>query len=160
VVTPIQPWELLIGKLLPYVFICFAQVGVAMTIGVFWFGVPIRGSLLLLLGLSSVFLVSVLGLGLLISTISRTQTQAMQTCFFVLLPSLLLSGFMFPLEAMPRLIAALGYALPLTYFIQILRGIMLKGIGLAELWQQAAILTAFSLGVFLLSVARFRKTLE
>ncbi len=159
VVTPIQSWELLLGKVLPYVFIAFGQVGLALAVGVFWFGVPVRGNLMLLLMLSFVFLLCVLGMGLLVSTVAQTQTQAMQTAMFLLVPSLLLSGFVFPRESMPPVIASLGYAIPLTYFIRILRGVILKANGLAELWPNIVLLAIFAVGVFTVSALRFRKSL-
>lgn len=160
IVTPIRPWELMLGKIIPYVVIAFAGAGMALGVGRFWFGVEIAGSLLLLLLLSIVFLLSSLGIGLFISTISRTQTQAMQTALFVMLPSILLSGFMFARDAMPPIIYALGYLIPLTYFLQILRGIMLKGVGLDVLWPQALPLALFGLAVFTISSLRFTKRLD
>lgn len=160
VVTPIRPWELLLGKIVPYVGIAFLQVIGTLAVGTWWFEVSLRGSLVLLLALSLVFLIGALGIGLLVSTVTRTQGQAMQTATFFLLPSLILSGVIFPRESMPQAIAAVGYAFPLTYFVQILRGIILKGNGLAELWEQVVPLVGLTVGVFTLSVVRFRKSLE
>jgi ABC-2 type transport system permease protein len=159
VVTPIQPIELMIGKMLPYVAIAFANVSVALAVGAFWFRVELAGSVLLLLALSFIFLFSTLGLGLLISTVSQTQGQATQLAFFIMLPSFLLTGFVFPRETMPLPLHDLGYVVPLTYFLIILRGIMLKGVGLEILWVN--LLPMAVLGIFLLalSVTRFRKQL-
>jgi ABC-2 type transport system permease protein len=160
VVTPIKPWELMAGKILPFVIVAFANVFLASAIGRFWFGVEFAGSFPLLLALSGLFLLSSLGLGLLISAISQTQTQAMQVALFVMLPSIILSGFVFPREGMPHPIRELGLLIPLTYFLEILRGIILKGVGVEVLWPQVAALTLFGLAVFGLSASRFRKTLD
>lgn len=159
VVTPIRSWELMLGKILPYTVTAFAAVAVALLVGRFWFGVEIAGSLPLLVALSVVFLLSSLGIGLLISTVSQTQTQAMQAAIFVMLPSVLLSGFMFPREGMPWIIQQLSLLIPLTYFLQILRGIMLKGVGLDVLWPHVIPLALFGVAVFTLSVVRFQKRL-
>jgi drug efflux transport system permease protein len=160
VVTPIKPWELMLGKILPYVCIGFANVFLASAVGRFWFGVEFAGSYLQLLALAAVFLLSSLGLGLLVSTVSQTQAQAMQLALFIMLPSIILSGFVFPRDAMPHPIRELGLAIPLTYFLQILRGIILKGVGVDVLWPQVAALGAFGAFVFALSANRFRKTLD
>jgi ABC-2 type transport system permease protein len=160
VVTPIKPWELMLGKVLPYVAVAFANVLLASAVGRFWFGVEFAGSFVLLLALAAVFVLSSLGLGLLISTVSQTQTQAMQLALFVMLPSIILSGFVFPREGMPHPIQELGLAIPLTYFLRILRGIILKGVGVDVLWPEVLALAAFGLIVFGLSANRFRKTLD
>jgi ABC-2 type transport system permease protein len=160
VVTPIKPWELMLGKILPYVTVAFANVLFASAIGRFWFGVEFAGSFGLLLALAALFVLSSLGLGLLISTISQTQTQAMQVALFVMLPSIILSGFVFARESMPHPIRELGLLIPLTYFLQILRGIILKGVGLEVLWPQVLALAAFGLIVFGLSANRFHKTMD
>ncbi|MAG34922.1 MAG: transporter [Dehalococcoidia bacterium] len=160
IVTPIKRWELMLGKVLPFVIVAFWNVGVTLVVGVFWFGVPINGSVLLLLTLSVLFLLGSLGIGLLISTVSRTQGQALQSAFFIMMPMFILSGFVFPLEAMPRVISFISYAIPLTYFLRILRGIVLKGVGLEHLWIHVIPLAILSLVVFAISVNRFRKTLE
>ena len=160
VVTPIKPWELMLGKILPYVTVAFANVLFASAIGRFWFGVEFAGSFGLLLVLAALFVLSSLGLGLLISTVSQTQTQAMQVALFVMLPSIILSGFVFARESMPHPIRELGLFIPLTYFLQILRGIILKGVGLEVLWPQVLALAAFGLIVFGLSANRFRKTMD
>jgi ABC-2 type transport system permease protein len=160
VVTPIKPWELMLGKIVPYVSIAFANVLVASAIGRFWFGVEFAGSFALLLALAALFLLSSLGLGLLVSTVSQTQTQAMQMALFIMLPSILLSGFVFPREGMPHPVRELGLLIPLTYFLQILRGIILKGVGVEVLWLPVVALTAFGAVVFGLSANRFRKTMD
>jgi ABC-2 type transport system permease protein len=160
VVTPIKPWELMLGKILPYVTVAFANVLLASAIGRFWFGVEFAGSFGLLLALAALFVLSSLGLGLLISTISQTQTQAMQVALFVMLPSIILSGFVFARESMPHPIRELGLLIPLTYFLQILRGIILKGVGVEVLWPQVLALAAFGLIVFGLSANRFHKTMD
>ncbi|HEU5315484.1 MAG TPA: ABC transporter permease [Chloroflexota bacterium] len=160
IVTPVRRWELLLGKILPYAIIAFWNVAVALVVGRLVFGVAVSGSLLLLLVLSFVFLLGSLGVGLLISTVSRTQAQALQTAYFIMLPSFILSGFFFPREAMPAPMFWLGYVIPLTYFLRILRGIVLKGVGIEHLWVEVVPLAILSLGVFALSVSRFRKTIE
>jgi len=159
VVTPIKPWELMAGKLLPYVATAFLAVALALGVGRFWFGVEVQGSLLLLVALSTLFVLSSLGVGLLISTVSQTQTQAMQLALFVMLPSVLLSGFMFPREGMPWIIQQVGLAIPLTYFLQILRGIILKGVGVEVLFGNVLPLAMFGVVVFALSATRFNKRL-
>jgi ABC-2 type transport system permease protein len=159
VVTPIKPWELMLGKILPYSCTAFAAVGMALLVGRFGFGVEMAGSFWLLIALSVVFLLSSLGIGMLISTVSQTQTQAMQVSLFVMLPSVLLSGFMFPREGMPWIIQQLSLLIPLTHFLQILRGIMLKGVGIEVLWPAVIPLALFGFGVFALSANRFNKRL-
>jgi ABC-2 type transport system permease protein len=160
VVTPIKPWELMLGKILPYVTLAFANVFVASAIGRAWFRVEFAGSFPLLLVLAVLFVLSSLGLGLLISTVSQTQTQAMQMALFVMLPSIILSGFVFPREGMPPLVRELGLLIPLTYFLRILRGIILKGVGVELLGSEVLALVLFGLIVFGLSANRFRKTLD
>ena len=160
VATPIRKTELMLGKILPYVVLGYADITLALIIGAYWFKVPIRGSLLLLYGLTLIFYLATLGQGILISTISRTQRQAMQASFFAFLPTILLSGFMFPRVGMPLLIQWIGYALPLTYFLIIVRGIILKGIGLAELVNQIIPLAVLGVFFFTVSVVRFQKRLE
>jgi ABC-2 type transport system permease protein len=157
IVTPIRPLELMLGKIIPYVCTSFSAVFVALAVGRFWFGVEIAGSLPLLIALSLLFLLGSLGVGLLVSTVAQTQTQAMQVAVFILLPSVLLSGFMFPREGMPLVIQQLGLLIPLTYFLHILRGIILKGIGAEVLWPDIIPLAAYAVGVLVLSAAQFRK---
>jgi ABC-2 type transport system permease protein len=149
----------MLGKILPYCITSLAAVTVALTVGRVVFGVPINGSVPLLAGLSVLFLLGSLGVGLFISTISQTQSQAMQIAIFFLLPAILLSGFIFPREGMPWLIQQIGLLIPLTYFLQILRGIILKGVGFDVLWTQALPLAVFGIVVFALSAMRFQKRL-
>jgi len=161
IVTPIRPVQLILGKLIPFILIGFIDVILSLVVALLLFGIRVRGSLLLLFGLSGVFLLSTLGLGLLISTLSRNQQQAMMTStFFVMTPMIILSGFVFPIENMPRLIQYFTYLLPLRYFFVIIRGLFLKGSGLAELWGQALILLGFGVAILGLSALRFRKRLE
>lgn len=160
VATPIRKSELMLGKILPYVVLGYLDITLALLIGALWFKVPIRGSLLLLYALTLVFYIATLGQGILISTVSRTQRQAMQAAFFVFLPTILLSGFMFPREGMPALIQWIGYAIPLTYFLVIVRGIILKGVGLPELMSQIVPLAVLGALFFTVSVVRFQKRLE
>jgi len=160
VATPIRKAELMLGKILPYVTLGYVDITLALLLAVFWFRVPIRGSLALLYGLALVFYLTTLGQGILISTVSRTQRQAMQAAFFAFLPAILLSGFMFPREGMPVVIQWIGYVIPLTYFLIIVRGIILKGIGLVELSNQILPLAALGLVFFVVSVLRFQKRLE
>ena len=160
IVTPIKSWELMVGKIVPYVLISFVQVAVALLVGTLWFKVGIAGSLPLLLVLSLMFLIGCLGIGLFFSTVSKTQSQAMQLTFLIVVPSFVLSGFVFPREAMPAALYYLGYLFPLTYFLDILRGIFLKGIGMEYLWFDVLLLTIFGLTIFGVSAMRFHKKLE
>jgi ABC-2 type transport system permease protein len=157
-VTPLRRWELIVGKLLPYGVIALIDVFLVTAVAVFWFEVPLRGSLTLLLAMSLIYVLCTLALGLLISTISETQQQAMMTAtFFFLTPMIYLSGFIFPIENMPRVIQYVTYLIPLRYFLVIVRGIFLKGIGLDLLWPQAAALAAWGAVVLALAVMRSRK---
>lgn len=157
-VTPIKPRQLIIGKLIPFVLIGFIDVLLVLAVSYFLFRVPFRGSFLLLLIMSMMFLATTLGLGLFISTVSQNQQQAMMTSvFFVMLPMVFLSGFAFPIESMPRPIQYVTYLMPLRYFIVIIRGIFLKGTGIIELWDQALILALFGIVILTLAAARFRK---
>jgi ABC transporter DrrB family efflux protein len=158
-VTPVSRAGLMLGKLAPYAIVGIVETLMALTVMVFLFGVPIRGSLMLLMALSAVFLLAALGLGLLISTLASTQVAAMQFAFMVMLPSVLLSGFAFPRSEMPTIIYAITYAFPVTYFIEILRGIVLRGAGLGDLLPHVVGLTIVMVVILGLSVARFRKTL-
>lgn len=160
VVTPIRPLELMLGKLLPYVVIGFVSMSLIMATGIFWFGVVPMGSVPLLFLLSTLFLVTILAIGLLISSIAKTQLQAMQMTFIMLLPSILLSGFIFPRETMPTFLHLLGGLLPLTYFLKIVRGIFLKGVGIQFLWQDTLILCAFAFILLMIASKKFKKTLD
>ncbi len=160
-VTPIKPHELIIGKLIPFIMIGFLDVTVVLAIARFWFEVPMTGSLALLFGLSGLFILTTLGLGLFVSTIAKSQQQAMLIAqFFFFMPSTFLSGFTFPIANMPAVIQWLTYLIPLRYFLEIVRGIFLKGATLAELWPQASALLVFGIGILTLSVLRFKKRLE
>jgi len=160
-VTPIRPYQLLMGKLLPFIILGAVDVTLVLAVARYWFEVPMRGSVLLLYGLSGLFVLTTLGLGLFVSTISKTQQQAMLTAqFFIFLPFVFLSGFVFPIENMPLLIQYITYLVPLRYFVVIIRGVFLKGIGMAELWPEALALLVFGVTIFTLSVLRFRKRLE
>ncbi len=160
IVTPIKPWELMLGKILPFVVLAFFNVGLTLTVGTLWFKVEVKGDVLLLLALSLIFLLSSLGLGILISTVSKNQIQATNLAQFIMLPAFILSGFFIPRENMPAPAYYSGFFLPITYFLVILRTIVLKGVGISVLWGQVIPLTAFSLGVFGISVAAFHKRLE
>jgi len=160
VVTPIDKTSIMLGKILPFLLIGYIQITVILVLGRLLFGVPMMGSLPLLYLLSFSFIVASLALGLLMSTLVRSQVQAMQLSFLFLLPNILLSGFMFPRQAMPPVAQWIGAALPLTYFLTILRGVLLKGIGLEHLWPQALALVGFAVGLIALSVLRFHKTVE
>jgi ABC-2 type transport system permease protein len=157
-VTPLRRWELIVGKLLPYALIGIIDVALVLAVAVWWFEVPMRGSPLLLFAMTLVYLMSTLGLGLFVSTISATQQQAMMTTtFFFLMPMVLLSGFVFPIENMPEVIQPITYLLPLRYFLVILRSIFLKGVGLETFWPQALALTLWGLGILALAIARSSK---
>lgn len=159
-VTPIRPHQLIVGKLLPFVLIAAVDIALVLVVARFWFDVPLRGSIALLLGLCGLFVLTTLGLGLFVSTVSKTQQQAMMTAqFFFMMPFIFLSGFTFPIENMPQVIQYLTYLIPLRYFIVIIRGVFLKGVGVAELWDQALALLIFGTIIFTLSVMRFRKRL-
>jgi len=160
VVTPVGKTSLMLGKILPFVLVGYVQMTNVLILGRLLFGVPLRGSILLLYAITLAFIVAMLGLGLLVSTLVRSQVQAMQLSFFLILPNILLSGFMFPREAMPRPAQWIGLALPLTYYLRVLRGILLKGLGAEYLWRDALVLVAFAIGLVTLSVRRFSKTLE
>ena len=158
-VTPIKPIELMIGKTLPFAAISFIDMLLVTAAGVYWFDVPIRGSLLLLLVCTAIYLLSVLGTGLFISTISKTQQQALMAAMFFNMPAILLSGFAFPLENMPAVFQYLTYVNPLRYFLIIIRGVFLKGNGVSVLWPQMTALLAIGVVVISLSALRFRKRL-
>ena len=159
VVTPITPVELIAGKTLPYIAIGFVDMLLVLALATFWFGVPVAGSVPLLFALSLVFIFTSLGLGLFISTVSHTQQQAMMTTFFIMLPSILLSGFIFPIANMPQVIQWVTHVIPLRYFLVIVRGIFLKGNGLAVLWPQVAVLLVFGVLILGLAALRFKKRL-
>lgn len=157
-VTPLGRWELILGKLLPYALVGFIDVLLVLSVAVFWFEVPLRGSVWLLLGACAIYLLCTLGLGLLVSTISSTQQQAMMTAtFFFLVPMIYLSGFIFPIENMPRVIQVITTIVPLKYFLIIVRGIFLKGVGWSILWPQFAALALWGVTVLALAAVRSHK---
>jgi ABC-2 type transport system permease protein len=157
-VTPLRRSELIVGKLLPYALVGLVDVVLVLSVATFWFHVPLRGSVWLLFGTTLIYLVSTLGLGLFVSTISSTQQQAMMTTtFFFLMPMVMLSGFVFPIENMPAAIQPLSYLLPLSYFLVILRAIFLKGVGLETLWPQILALAGWGAVILLLAIARSTK---
>jgi len=157
-VTPLGRWEMILGKLLPYALVGFVDVLLVIAVAVLWFEVPLRGSVPLLLAASCVYLLCTLGLGLLVSTVSSTQQQAMMTAtFFVLIPMMYLSGFIFPVENMPQVIQWVTSLIPLKYFLIIVRGIFLKGVGFSVLWPQFASMAAWGVGVLLLAAVRSSK---
>ncbi len=160
IVTPLKPVELILGKTIPYIMIAQAQMVMVTVFAIFWFSIPLQGSLSLLFAATCLFLLSTLGIGLFISTISATQQQAMMTTFFFILPFFMLSGFVFPIANMPLVVQWLTYLNPLRYFLVIIRGIFLKGVGLEILWPQLLALTVIGLIVFTCAVKRFRKTLD
>jgi len=160
IVTPISRTGLLLGKIVPFVLVGYVQITVILLLGRLVFNVPMLGSIPLLYAVALPFIFASLAIGILLSTMVETQAQAMQMGFLFLLPNILLSGFMFPREAMPRLAQWVGAALPLTYFLQVLRGVLLKAAGPDAVWRQALVLTGFAIGVAAVAVGRFRKTLE
>lgn len=160
IVTPIKPLELIIGKTMPYVALSFFDFLEVLVIGVFWFGVPIRGSILLLMALAALFLLGSLGIGILISTIAHTQQEAMLMSFLFLMPSIFLSGFFFPLEAMPVALRTLSYVVPLRYMLIIIRSIVLKGVGLEPLRLEVLILSIFCVFILFQASRRFKKSLD
>jgi ABC-2 type transport system permease protein len=159
IVSPLRRWELMIGKIVPNVLVAYAQMTFALVFGVWVFDIPIRGSLFLLYFLSLFFIMGTLGLGILLSTIARTQAQAMQMSYFIFIPSVYLSGVLFPVEAMPPLAKTVAYIIPLTYYVEIIRGIILKGIGISYLWTHLLVLTTIGAILITTSILRFHKKL-
>jgi drug efflux transport system permease protein len=160
IVTPITKTELMLGKIAPYVGVGLLQMTAVLILGRYVFDVPITGNIVLLYAVSLIFIVASLAFGLFISTLVRTQQQAIQASFGFMLPNILLSGFMFPRQAMPEIAQWLGLFVPLTYFLKVVRGILLKGVGLEALWEEVLILVAFAVVLIVASVRRFRKTLD
>lgn len=157
IVTPIRPYELILGKAIPFVGLGYANVAVVLLVGTFWFEVAIRGSVLLLLGLTGLFILTCLGMGLVVSAISQTQQQASMAGQFVILPNMFFSGFMFPIASMPPVVQTLTYLVPLRYYIAIARGIFLKGVGFAALRDEAAVLAVYGTVILGLATLFFRK---
>ncbi len=160
VVTPLSRSEFILGKSIPFALIGFMDVGFITLVATFWFQVPIRGSIPLLFGATALFLLSSLGCGLFISTVSRTQQQALMSAFFFIFPAMLLSGFAFPIENMPEPAQWLTYLNPLRYYLVIIRGIFLKGVGVDLLWPQLAALLLLGTVILGFAIGRFRKTME
>ncbi len=159
-VTPIRPLELIVGKLLPFAMVGIVEVALVVAAALLIFRIPIRGSILILFGCTVLFLLSTLGVGLFISTISLTQQQAMMSSFFFFMPAMLLSGFAFPIHNMPLPVQFLTCLNPLRYFMQIVRDLFLKGVGIGSLWQQMLALMVFGVAILGLSTLRFRKKLD
>ncbi len=161
IVTPIKPYQLIIGKLVPFAILGFVSVVIVLGAMTIIFNIHVRGSYFFLFVSSFIYILSTLGLGLFVSTISKTQQQAMMLAIFiVMLPMVYLSGFVFPIENMPKIIQIITYIIPLKYFMIIIRGIILKGIGFAELWQDGLILLLMGMIILYLSSLRFSKRLE
>jgi ABC-2 type transport system permease protein len=160
IVTPISKTGLMMGKILPFLLVGYIQITVILILGRVLFHVPMRGSVPTLYLIALPFVVASVAIGLFLSTVVQNQAQAMQLGFLFLMPNILLSGFMFPREAMPAPAQWLGAALPLTYFLRVMRGILLRGVGLESLWREALVLVGFSVGLIAMSVRRFRKTVE
>lgn len=161
IVTPIKSFQLLLGKLIPFTMIGFIVLVIVMLIMTQWFGIVVRGNPLFLLFTALLFVLSNLGLGLFISTVSKTQQQAMMASVFaVMMPMIYLSGFAFPIENMPKVVQYITHLIPLKYFITILRGIVLKGIGFSALWVETLILFGMGAGILVISSLRFSKKIE
>ena len=160
IVTPIRPWELIVGKLMPYVILGFFNTLEVMAVGHWWFGMPIRGDIGLIILLSLDFLITGLGIGLFASTIANTQQEAMLTVWMTLLPSIFLSGFFFPLEAMPMFLQWVSYFMPLRYYLVILRALLLKGVGIEMIQFDVIAMTLFAVGIMTAAALRFRKRLD
>ena len=158
--TPVLPSEVMIGKILPYVVLGYLQLGVILGAAWLLFKVPLEGSFLLLIAMIGVFIVANLGVGFTFSTLARNQLQAMQMTFFFFLPSILLSGFMFPFRGMPEWAQYIGELLPLTHFLRIVRGIMLKGNTIVELWPELWPMLAFMAVAVVIALKRYRQTLD
>ncbi len=160
IVTPIHSWELIVGKLVPYVILAFSNIIEVLLIGHLLFGMPIRGDLTMILLFSGLFLASGLGIGLLASTVANTQQEAMLTVFMTMLPSIFLSGFFFPLEAMPQFLQWVSYLMPLRYYLTIIRALLIKGVGFSAIRGDVIALTLFGIGIMALAAMRFRKRLD
>ena len=158
IVTPIDKTSLMLGKIVPFALVGYVQMTVVLTLGKLLFGIPLRGSLVVLYLLSATFIVACLGYGLFVSTVALTQAQAMQMSFMFMLPNILLSGYMFPREAMPVPAQLIGLLMPLTYYLKVLRGILLRDADVISVWPQALALAGFAVGAISLSVRRFSKT--
>jgi ABC-2 type transport system permease protein len=161
IVTPLKPYQIIIGKLVPFVALSIAAIIIILASMWFVFGIPVKGELWFLFLASFFYILSTLGLGLFVSTISKTQQQAMMISIFtVMMPMIFLSGFAFPIENMPRPIQLISYAVPLRYFNDIIRGVIIKGLGFSDLWFNAVLLLLMGVIILLLSSLRFRNRLE
>jgi ABC-2 type transport system permease protein len=160
IVTPIRSWELIVGKIIPYVILAFMNTLTVLAIGHWWFGVPVRGDLGLIMALSGLFLLTSLAIGLLASTFAKTQQEAMMIVFMLLLPAIYLSGFFFPIEAMPVFLQWISRLIPLRYYLVIIRSLLLKDVGIAALWDQIVALSIFAIVLLTAAALRFRKRLE
>lgn len=160
IVTPIRPWELMLGKILPYVILAFVEVAEVLIIGHWWFKVPVLGNLGLIAFTSGLLMLSSLGIGLFASTVSKTQQEANLMVQMTMLPSIFLSGFFFPIQAMPPVLQFISYFVPLRYYLVIIRSLMLKGVGLASIQNEVIALALFGVVIMLAAAMRFRKTLD
>jgi len=160
IVTPIRPWELVVGKILPYAILAFINTLEVLAIGHWWFGMPVRGDLSLILACSGLLVLSGLGIGLFASTIANTQQEAMLTVWMTLLPSIFLSGFFFPLEAMPQFLQWISYIIPLRYYLIIIRALLIKGVGAGPIWSEILALAVFGIAIMAAASVRFRKRLD
>lgn len=160
IVTPIRAWELIVGKLAPYVVIAFGDALEVLILGTLWFHVPVRGNIGLLLGLATLFVMTTLSIGLFISTIAHTQQEAMLTTFMTILPTIFLSGFFFPVAAMPPVLQWISAVIPLKYFLIIVRSIVLKGVGLKLLLTETVVLAIMGVAMMAVASSRFRKRLD
>jgi ABC-2 type transport system permease protein len=160
IVTPIRSWELMVGKIIPYVILAILNTLEVLALGSWLFNVPVRSDLGIILLLSGLFLISGLGIGLLASTIANTQQEAMLAIFMTLLPSVFLSGFFFPIEAMPKVLQWISYVIPIRYYLVIIRSLLIKGVGASSLQNEIFALLIFAIGIMTLAILRFRKRLD
>jgi ABC-2 type transport system permease protein len=160
IVTPIRSGELMVGKIVPYVILSFLMVIEVLAVGHYWFKVPILGNLWLILGISGLFLLTSLGIGLLASTFANTQQEAMLIVWMTMLPALFLSGFFFPIEAMPKVLQWVSYLMPLRYYLVVIRALMLKGVGFQAIQTEVLALAVFGVGLMTIAAMRFRKRLD
>ncbi|GAB4579950.1 MAG: ABC transporter permease [Anaerolineales bacterium] len=160
IVTPIRAWELVVGKLTPYILLALFNTLEVLTLGSLLFGVPIRGNLLLIILISGLFVITGLGIGLFVSAIANTQQEAMLTVFMTMLPSIFLSGFFFPLQAMPQILQWISYAMPLRYYLVVIRSLLIKGVGIQAIQSDIIALAIFGFVIMTLAALRFRKRLD
>jgi len=160
IVTPIRSWELIVAKMIPYIIVSFVDTVLILLVGVFLFGVPIRGSLLLLLALTGLYLLPTLGYGLVISTVAQTQQQAQLMIMPIIMPAFMLSGYIFPISSLPTVLQWAGALLPTTYFIYVMRAVVIKGVGLSLIMPQTIVLAVFGVAMLALAAWRFRKRLD